>query len=66
MQISNGKEYRADEIKSRGLQTSEDAHFYSISAPFDEPFNNKGKDLIVQFSVRHEQVRNNFINFNSK
>jgi len=53
--ISNGKEYRADEIKSRGLQTSEDAHFYSISAPFDEPFNNKGKDLIVQFSVRHEQ-----------
>jgi len=53
--ISNGKEFRADPVKSRGLQTSEDAKFYSITAPFDENFNNKGKDLIVQFSVRHEQ-----------
>jgi len=53
--ISNGKEFRADEIKSRGLQTSENAKFYSISAPFDENFNNKDKDLIVQFSVKHEQ-----------
>lgn len=54
-QISNGKEFRADPVKSRGLQTGEDAKFYSISAPFDENFNNKEKDLIVQFSVRHEQ-----------
>ncbi|ORX81537.1 Calreticulin-domain-containing protein [Anaeromyces robustus] len=53
--ISNGKEYRADPIKSRGLQTSENAKFYAISAPFDENYNNKGKDLVVQFSVRHEQ-----------
>ncbi|OUM64236.1 hypothetical protein PIROE2DRAFT_69283 [Piromyces sp. E2] len=53
--ISNGKEFRADPVKSRGLQTGENAKFYSISAPFDENFNNKGKDLVVQFSVRHEQ-----------
>jgi calreticulin len=38
----------------KGIQTSQDAHFYQISAGFKE-FSNKGKDLILQYSVRHEQ-----------
>jgi calreticulin len=37
------------------LKTSEDARFYGISAPLKETFTNQGKDLVVQFSVKHEQ-----------
>jgi len=38
-----------------GLQTTQDARFYAISAKFDKPFSNEGKPLVVQFSVKHEQ-----------
>lgn len=37
-----------------GLQTSEDARFYGLSARFDK-FSNAGKTLVVQFTVKHEQ-----------
>jgi calreticulin len=37
-----------------GLQTSQDAKFYGISAAIPE-FSNKDKTLIVQYSVKHEQ-----------
>ena len=40
---------------SAGIQTSENAHFYALSSRFSEPFNNEGKTLVVQFSVKHEQ-----------
>jgi len=45
----------ADEEKSKGLQTSQDARFYSAAAPFEKNFDTTGKDLVVQFSVKHEQ-----------
>jgi len=48
-----GKFYN-DEKADKGLQTSVDARFYQISAEFPE-FSNKGKDLIMQYSVKHEQ-----------
>jgi len=48
-----GKYYN-DEKADKGLQTSVDARFYQISAEFPE-FSNKGKDLILQYSVKHEQ-----------
>jgi len=38
-----------------GLQTSQDARFYTISAKFDKPFSSEGKTLVIQFSVKHEQ-----------
>ncbi|KAI0220607.1 Calreticulin [Lamellibrachia satsuma] len=44
-----------DEEKDKGIQTSEDARFYGISAKFDKPFTNEGKTLVIQFSVKHEQ-----------
>merc|ERR1711959_205212 len=47
-----GKNY-ADE-NDLGLQTSQDAKFYAISASFPD-FSNKGKTLVVQYSVKHEQ-----------
>ena len=39
----------------KGIQTSEDARFYGLSAKLDEAFTNKDKDLVLQFSVKHEQ-----------
>jgi Calreticulin family len=38
-----------------GLQTTQDARFYAISAKFDKPFTNEDKTLVIQFSVKHEQ-----------
>ncbi|XP_071799834.1 calreticulin-like [Asterias amurensis] len=43
-----------DAEKDKGIQTSQDAKFYALSAKFDS-FSNEGKDLVVQFSVKHEQ-----------
>jgi calreticulin len=37
-----------------GLQTTQDAKFYHVSAAFDT-FSNEGKDLVLQFSVSHQQ-----------
>jgi calreticulin len=37
-----------------GLQTSQDARFYAISAAFDK-FSNEDKTLVIQFTVKHEQ-----------
>jgi calreticulin len=51
--ISHGK-YFGDAEEDKGLRTSQDAKFYQISAKFPE-FSNKGKDLILQYSVKHEQ-----------
>lgn len=42
-------------MKDRGLKTAQDAKFYSIGAKFEKGFSNKGKSLVVQFSVKHEQ-----------
>jgi calreticulin len=40
----------------KGIQTGEDARFYGLSAKMDKPFNSSdGKDLIIQYSVKHEQ-----------
>lgn len=38
-----------------GIQTSQDAKFYGISAKFEEPFSNEDKTLVIQFQVKHEQ-----------
>jgi len=39
----------------KGIQTGEDARFYGLSAKMDEKFTNDNKELVVQFSVKHEQ-----------
>lgn len=40
--------------KDMGIQTSEDARFYGLSAKLDKPVDNTGKELVVQYSVKHE------------
>jgi len=52
-EVSAGKWF-ADEEKSKGLMTAEDAKFYAISTKFDS-FSNEKSPLVVQFSVKHEQ-----------
>merc|ERR1712227_1087126 len=53
MKVSAGK-FFGDEEAGKGLQTSQDAKFYAISAKHKE-FSNDGKTLVVQFTVKHEQ-----------
>ncbi|CAD6995383.1 calreticulin [Ceratitis capitata] len=50
---SSGNFYN-DKEQDKGLQTSQDARFYAASRKF-EPFSNANKDLVIQFSVKHEQ-----------
>lgn len=51
--LSAGSFYN-DEEADKGIKTSQDARFYAISRKF-EPFSNEGKNLVIQFSVKHEQ-----------
>lgn len=54
-ELTPGKFYD-DPKRDQGIKTSEDARFYAISSKFeDSKFDNLNKDLIVQFSVKHEQ-----------
>lgn len=47
-------EWYADE-KDKGIKTSVDARFYGLSAPLTKAFKNDGKELVIQYSVKHEQ-----------
>jgi len=53
--LTAGKFY-GDAEKDKGIKTSQDARFYELSRKLDSSFSNKGKDLVVQFSVKHEQT----------
>lgn len=43
-----------DPEEDKGIQTSQDARFYAMSTKFP-PFSNEGKNLVVQYTVKHEQ-----------
>ena len=44
-----------NERDDRGIQTSQDARFYAVSADMGATFSNEGKTLVLQFSAKHEQ-----------
>jgi calreticulin len=48
-------EYYGDAELDSGLKTGEDARFYQVSRLLDEEFSNAGKNLVLQYSVKHEQ-----------
>mmetsp|Transcript_5968 Transcript_5968/g.10653 ORF Transcript_5968/g.10653 Transcript_5968/m.10653 type:complete len:401 (+) Transcript_5968:132-1334(+) len=52
--------WQADETINKGIITKDAARFYSISRRTDKPFNNVGKDLVVQFSVKNEDKKSSF------
>jgi len=47
-------DFYGDAEADKGLMTSEDARFYGASTKFTQ-FSNEGKDLVIQFSVKHGQ-----------
>ncbi len=51
--MTAGKFY-GDAEADKGLQTSQDARFYAYTAKFPK-FSNKDKDLVLQYTVKHEQ-----------
>jgi calreticulin len=51
--LSAGK-WVTDAASETGLKTLDDARFYVYSRTFPE-FSNKGKDLVLQYTVKHEQ-----------
>ncbi|KAG9508478.1 Calreticulin, partial [Fragariocoptes setiger] len=54
-ELTPGKFY-GDAEHDQGIKTSEDARFYAISSKFaDTKFDNENKDLVLQFTVKHEQ-----------
>jgi len=52
-ELSAGKFY-GDATLDQGVQTSQDARFYGMSAEF-KPFSNEEKPMVIQFTVKHEQ-----------
>jgi len=46
--------YATDRDHEKGLHTTTDARFYAISQKFPK-FSNKGKRLVLQFSIKHQQ-----------
>jgi len=48
-------DWYGDADEDKGIQTTPDARFYAISSKFPKEFSNKGKDLVLQFSVKHTQ-----------
>lgn len=52
--LTAGKFY-GDAEDDKGIQTSQDARFYEYARKLDKTFSNEGKDLVLQFSVKHEQ-----------
>merc|ERR1719316_2468431 len=52
-EVTSGKWF-VDEEVNKGLTTSEDMRFYSITAPMTKPSTSKGKTLVVQFSAKVE------------
>ncbi|EGG21118.1 calreticulin [Cavenderia fasciculata] len=53
--IQTAGKWFGDAEDGKGIQTSEDAKFYALSAKFPQSFSNKDKELVVQFTVKHEQ-----------
>jgi len=45
---------------NKGLQTDSDMRHHAISAKLDKSFSNKDKDLVVQFTVKHEKKEYSF------
>lgn len=44
-----------DPVADKGIKTTPDAKFFAISAELEETFDNKDTDLVIQYSVKHEQ-----------
>eukprot|EP00591_Stephanopyxis_turris_P004987 CAMPEP_0195515162 /NCGR_PEP_ID=MMETSP0794_2-20130614/6323_1 /TAXON_ID=515487 /ORGANISM="Stephanopyxis turris, Strain CCMP 815" /LENGTH=405 /DNA_ID=CAMNT_0040643545 /DNA_START=84 /DNA_END=1301 /DNA_ORIENTATION=+ len=53
--VQTAGKWHGDDANDMGVQTSEDAKFYGMSAALTSTIDNTGKDLVIQYSVKHEQ-----------
>ena len=44
-----------DVLIGKGIRTSMDSKFYALSAPIEKPFTNFEKNLVLAFTVKHDQ-----------
>jgi calreticulin len=58
-EVSAG-DWFADAEADKGLRTTQDLRFYTVGAKLQEAFSNADKDLVVQFSVKHEKRQYSF------
>ncbi|OBZ88889.1 Calreticulin [Choanephora cucurbitarum] len=54
LEVSSGK-WSVNEAAQAGLRTTEDYRFYAVSSKIPKPFNNKDKNLVIQYDVKNEQ-----------
>jgi len=52
--VSTSGKWFVDEAVNKGMATSEDMRFHSISAKMTKPSTSKGKELVLQFSAKIE------------
>lgn len=52
--VASAGKFYGDAEKDVGIQTSQDARFYALSAAF-KPLSNLDKPMVIQFTVKHEQ-----------
>merc|ERR1719248_241579 len=52
--VSTSGKWFVDEEVNKGMATTEDMRFHSITAKMDKPSTSKGKDLVIQFSAKYE------------
>merc|ERR1711881_779845 len=48
--------FYGDKERDLGIKTNEDAKFYQLSTKIETPFSNEGKQLVLQYQVKHEQT----------
>jgi calreticulin len=53
--VLSSTRWYGDEAEAKGIQTSQDAKFYAISADMGTDVTNEGKDLVIQFQVKFPQ-----------
>jgi len=58
-ELSSGK-WHADDKVNKGIRTPENMKYHSVTAKLAKPFSSKGKNLVVQFSVKHETQETSF------
>jgi len=52
--------WSSNEAEAKGISTTKDFHYHSISSKLSKPFSSKDKTLVLQFSVKHEKQEGSF------
>jgi calreticulin len=53
-------QWQSNEDEAKGIATTTDFNYHSISSKLAKPFSSKDKTLVLQFSVKHEKQEGSF------